>query len=187
VPKAAAAAASPPVSAPAVEKNTPAGVPPQAPPAESPARSSGSHPGWIALVLIALSSSCLAVFLTLAILGAVNQGLSYASQSDMNALQSQVDTLQTQVNSLDQDLAGLRARVDALEVLAARTTELEKMALNLQAEIDKRVSEAQQLKDKVNGIQTSITDVVAQSKAFQDFMDGLKGLVNKINPGGQKP
>jgi cell division protein FtsL len=160
----------------------------ETPPVAPPPAAVGfwARPGWLAVALVGLASSCLAVVLTLAILGLVNRGLSYAAPADVSALQSQIDTLKTRVDSATQDLAGLRARVDQLEELAARTTELERMALDLQAEIDKRVTQAEELKGAVEDVQTKIADVITQSKAFQSFVDGLRDLIN-IFPKGQTP
>jgi hypothetical protein len=161
---------------------------PASEPSESPQppASFWARPGWLAVALVGLTSSCLAVVLTLAILGVTNQGISYASPADVSTLQAQVDTLQTRVDAAAQDLSGLRARVDQLEELAARTTALERMALDLQAEVDKRVTQAEELKGAVEDVQTKIAAVVTQSKAFQSFVDGLRDLVN-IFPKGQTP
>jgi hypothetical protein len=158
----------------------PSAVPPPA------AGNDWARPGWLAVALVGLASSCLAVVLSLAILSLVNRGLSYAAPADVRALQAQIDTLQTRVDSATQDLAGLRARVDQLEELAARTTALERMALDLQAEIDKRVTQAEELKGAVEDVQTKISDVITQSKAFQSFVDGLRDLID-IFPKGQTP
>jgi hypothetical protein len=166
-------------------KNT---EPPASAPPESPRPPAGiwARPGWLAVALVGLASSCLAVVLTLAILGVTNHGLAYASPADVSALQAQVDTLQTRVDAAEQDLSGLRARVDQLEELAARTTALERMALDLQAEVDKRVTQAEELKGAVEDVQNKIAAVVTQSKAFQSFVDGLRNLLN-VFPKGQTP
>jgi chromosome segregation ATPase len=158
-------------------------------PATAAARSESfwARPGWLAVALAGLLSSCLAVVLTLAVLSILNRGLLYASPDDVRTLQAQVDTLQTRVDSSAQDIAGLRTRVDQLEELAARTTQLERMALDLQAEIDKRVAQAEELKGAVTDLQNKITSVVTQSDALKTFFENLRDMLNKLPLGGNIP
>jgi uncharacterized protein YoxC len=144
-----------------------------------------ARPGWWSVILVGLVSSCLGVFLTLAVLGILNHGLVYAAPADVSAVQAQVDNLQTRLDGLEQDVSGLRTRVEKLEELAARTTALENLAANLQSEIDKRVAEAQTLSSAVDDMKTKVAEVVTQSQAFQAFINGLRGLLNQINPGGK--
>lgn len=146
-----------------------------------------ARPGWTALVIAVFLSSCLSVSLTLGVLALINRGLSYASPSDVISLQAQLDTVQARVEAAAQDLSGLRARVEQLEELAARTTALERLAQNLQAEIDKRVSQAEELRTSVEDVQKRIAEVVTQNSAFQDFVTSLRDTLNKIFPGGETP
>lgn len=197
-PEPAGAPAEPPVEPeaavpPAAEQN--AGVVPPVPaehdePVSPPAAAHPAgfwvRPGWLAVALVGLASSCLSVVLTLGILGLINRGLAYAAPADVAAVQAQVDTLQTRLDGVAQDLAGLRARVEQLEELAARTTALERMALDLQGEIDKRVAQAEELQGAVTDMQARVAEMVTQSKAFQIFADGLKELLDKL-PKGLNP
>lgn len=146
------------------------------------------RPGWLALGLAVLLSMVLSAALTLGVLAVANRGLSYASPADVKALRSQVQTLQGRIDAQDQDLAGLRARLDAVEKLAGRTTLLEQAASGLQSELDKRAADLDTLRSTVDSAQKQIEQVVTQSAAFDKFIAGLRGLLQNFQPSGsQKP
>ena len=92
----------------------------------------------------------------------------------------QVEELKAQVDRQETDLNGLRARVDAVEKLAARTTVLEQAASALQSELDKRTADLENLRGLVGEAQKQIAQVVTQSGAFETFVAGLRGVLNQL-------
>jgi hypothetical protein len=163
--------------------------PPPAPqsqfqPQSQPQPSSWAKPGWLALGLAMFLSMCLSVTATLGLLAAVNHGLSYASPADVRALQAQVDTLQGRVDAQEQDLAGLRSRLETVEKLAGRTNALEQAAANIKAELDKRTADLDTLRTALSDAQKQVEQVVTQSKAFEKFISGLSNLMKTLQLDG---
>gem|GEM_PF-5752051 len=147
-----------------------------------------AQPGWLALGMACLLTALLSMILTLGVLAAANGGLVYASPSQVLALQSRLDGLQTRVETQEQDLAGMRSRLDAVEKLAGRTTTLEQAAQTLRSELDKRAAELDTLRGAVEGAQKQLTQMVTQSAAFETFISGMRNLLDSIAlPGGTKP
>ena len=166
------------------EPKAPAALPP-GPAPKAPRQPAAPVRTWIGvsqrgLILAVLLGIMLSVALSLGILAIANQGLSYASRSDAVALNVQVEALQTQVDRQEADLNGLRARVDAVEKLAARTTTLEQAASTLQSELDKRSAELDNLRGLVGDAQQQIAKMVLQSGAFETFVAGLRGVLNQL-------
>jgi len=147
-----------------------------------------ARPGWLALILAILLSVILSTALSLGTLSVMNKSLRYASPSDVLALQAKVDALQTRVDAQEQDIAGMRARLDAVEKLAGRTSALEQMATDLRTQIEKRGVDLQTLQGAVSDAQKQIAQVITQSSAFETFVSGMRSLLDKIPlPGVTKP
>ena len=155
-----------------------------------PAAKSGFwvRPGWLALVLAILFSVILSTTASLGTLYAQNKGLRYASPSEVQALQAKVDALQTRLAAQEKDLAGMRARLDAVEKLAGRTSTLEQAAADLRAQLEKRGVDLDTLKGVVSDAQKQIEQVITRSSAFETFINGMRSLLDKIPlPGVTKP
>lgn len=157
-------------------------------PDENPKTSFGERPGWLALGLAVLLSIILSTALSLGVLAAANHGLLYASPAQVLALQAKLDTLQTRLDTQEQDLAGMRARLEAVEKLAGRTTTLEQAAQTLRSELEKRTADLETLRGVVSAAQKQIEQVVTQSSAFETFISGMRNLLANIPlPGVTKP
>ena len=120
----------------------------------------------------------LAIGLTLGALALVNNGLRYVSPAQLSSVSRQVDGLNTQASILQQDLDGLRTRVDNLEGLSGRVSTVEQTAEKLQSDLDAASMQVEQLNQDVSGLQTDVTELKTVSGKFQNFLDGLRELLN---------
>ncbi len=120
----------------------------------------------------------LAIGLTLGSLALINNGLRYVSPAQLGSVSRQVDGLSTQASILQQDLDGLRTRVDNLEGLSGRVSAVEQSTDQLRGDLNTASAEVEQLNQNVSGLQTEVTDLKNVSDKFQNFLDGLRELLN---------
>jgi competence ComEA-like helix-hairpin-helix protein len=128
--------------------------------------------GFLALVL--------AFVLSLGVLAAINGGLRFVSPADLNALGRKVDGVTTQTQILQQDLDGLRGRVDNLEGLSGRMSTVEGQAKQLRTDLDAASQQVQQINQQMTQVSSDIKDLQSQTGRFQGFLDGLKSLLNQV-------
>lgn len=120
----------------------------------------------------------LAIGLTLGALALINNGLRYVSPAQLSSVSRQVDGLSSQASILQQDLDGLRTRVDNLEGLSGRVSTVEQTAKTLRSDLDAASTQVEQLNQSISGLQTDVTELKSVSDKFQNFLDGLRELLN---------
>lgn len=128
--------------------------------------------GFLALVL--------AFILSLGVLAAINGGLRFVSPAELNALGRKVDGVTTQTQILQQDLDGLRTRVNNLEGLSGRVSSVEGQAKQLRTDLDAASQQIQQINQQMTQVSSDIKDLQTQTGRFQGFLDGLKSLLNQV-------
>ena len=140
---------------------------------------------------MAASSGIIAFFLaiafTLGLLTVVNGGLQYVSPASFNGLQSQVSGLNNQAATLQQDINGLRTRVDNLEGLSGRVDTLEQNNKQLRSDLDSASSQLKNLDQQVNSLAGEVStltgevnDLKTSVGVFQQFINGLRDLLNGL-------
>jgi competence ComEA-like helix-hairpin-helix protein len=120
----------------------------------------------------------LAIGLTLGVLALINNGLRYVSPAQLGSVNRQVDGLSTQASILQQDLDGMRTRVDNLEGLSGRVSTIEQTAEQLRSDLNTAAGQVEQLNQNISGLQTEVTELRNVSDRFQNFLDGLRELLN---------
>ena len=128
--------------------------------------------GFLALVL--------AFALSLGVLAAINGGLQFVSPADLNALGRKVDGVTSQTQILQQDLDGLRGRVNNLEGLSGRVSGVEGQTKQLRSDLDAASQQVQQINQQMTQVSSDIKDLQTQTGRFQGFLDGLKSLLNQV-------
>jgi len=127
--------------------------------------------------LIAASSSfvafILAILLSLGIIGSLNGGLRYASTQQIRDLGHQVETLGLEISTLNQDIEGIRARLDNLESISGRMGELESEILQLSQDMGI-------MDDLVEGMDEQIAEIAENSDRFLLFFNGLGDLLDTL-------
>jgi competence ComEA-like helix-hairpin-helix protein len=125
-------------------------------------------------------SLVLAFVLSLGVLAAINGGLRFVSPADLNALSRKVDGVTSQTQILQQDLDGLRGRVNNLEGLSGRVTSVEGQTKQLRSDLDAASQQVQQINQQMTQVSSDIKSLQTQSGRFQGFLDGLKSLLNQV-------
>ena len=128
--------------------------------------------GFLALVL--------AFVLSLGVLAAINGGLRFVSPADLNALGRKVDGVTSQTQILQQDLDGLRGRVNNLKGLSGRVSSVEGQTKQLRSDLDAASQQLQQINQQMTQVSSDIKDLQTQTGRFQGFLDGLKSLLNQV-------
>jgi competence ComEA-like helix-hairpin-helix protein len=128
--------------------------------------------GFLALVM--------AFILSLGVLAIINGGLRFVSPADLNALGHKVDGVTTQTQLLQQDLDGLRSRVNNLEGLSGRVSTVEGQVKQLRTDLDDASQQVQQINQQLTQVSSDIKDLQTQTGRFQGFLDGLKSLLNQV-------
>jgi hypothetical protein len=133
---------------------------------------------WLSLASGALSF-LLSIAVILGLLYAINGGLRYASSDEYQSQQQQIDGLESQVTALEQDLQSLRTRMDNLEGLSGRVTTVEGRTQQIRDQLDEALGQMDDLNKKVSKLNSQIDDLQVVADRFQNFLDGLRELLNQ--------
>jgi len=171
---------------------------PQTQPAPPEKTAPKVQPDWITrnqavgLVFVGfLLALFLGLLLSLGILAGINRGqLQFAVPAQINELKVQADRLDSRTGAIEQDIQGMRERMDNMEMLGSRVTDIEKDTKQLSSEIQQLASdmenlssEVSSLSDEVNGFGTQIETLQTQGEQFMGFLDGLRALLENLgNP-----
>jgi outer membrane murein-binding lipoprotein Lpp len=172
-------------STPVVEPLVPAPPPPAAPEAPVSAQPSGKGVTRAELYGIAAVSGVLsfilAIFFTLIFLGLINGGLRFVRPDEMRQLASQVSTLDAQSSQLSGDIDSLKSRLAAMESLDGRVTGVEQDARQLRQDVEAVSGTANALGKRIDDLSFQIDALIARTGRFQNFLDGLRDLINNLN------
>lgn len=127
----------------------------------------------LVMTTFSLVTFTLAVLLTLGIIGTLNNGLRYASPTDIQELNNQAKILDSQIGTLQEDFQGFRLRLDNLEGVPAQIGELNNATDQLSADIANTV-------EIVGGMNTQIEELQNSTSSFQVFLDGLAELMGSL-------
>jgi len=130
--------------------------------------------------LVGFLALLLAIALNLGFLAMINGGLRYANPAQVEGLRRQVEGLNSQAEILQQDLGGLRTRVDKLEGLSGRVAEVEKVASQLRGEMDEATASIEQLSTTVAELSTTVEELQARTGRFENFLASLRELLNGL-------
>lgn len=134
----------------------------------------------------------LGLLIGMGVLASINNGqLQFARPSQVNALQAQVDQLESRASVIEQDIQGMRERLDNIEMLGSRVGELEKTAgqlssdlekteVKLRSDVEEITSQVSDLSDEVNGFDARINELQSQGAQFMGFLEGLRALLDNM-------
>jgi len=128
-----------------------------------------------------LVAFALALVISLGILAAINGGrLIFASPSQIRDLNRQVVNQEATLTTLEEDLAGIRERVDNLETVSGRVASLEESV----GALDSSLNEAE---NRISGVETQMEETSAQIQSlqeqngrFENFFNGLSLLLSDL-------
>lgn len=141
---------------------------------EQASRSRG--PGWTLLVSSGVSI-LVAVILTLAVLGGINGSLRFGTASQSRTLQREAAQLAARVETMQQDLTGLRTRVDTLEGLGARMVALEKSQAQLSTDVGAASRAVAGMQAEVGVLQEKASQLDQRTQRFETFLTDLQALL----------
>jgi len=125
-------------------------------------------------VTCSLIASVLAVLLTLGILGTLNNGLRYATTDQAQVMMNQIESINTELNLLNEDLDGFRSRLENLESLSGRVSEIE-------LENEQLSSDMALFSEEIEGIKDQISEFMESANRFQTFLGGLGDLLDNLS------
>jgi competence ComEA-like helix-hairpin-helix protein len=170
-------------------------APPEEEPAprREPALVTRAQALWMAFSagLLALA---LAVALILGLLNAINGGLQFATPAQVADMSRQMEGVNRQAAVLEQDLEGVRTRLDNLERLSGRLEAVEETSVQLQADVEELGTQADALEKRMDDLDqrmddldqemddlvTQVETLQGQTSRFQGFLDGLRTLLGDL-------
>lgn len=134
---------------------------------------------WTTLVS-GMVTALASILLTLAVLGGINGSLKFATGSQYRAIQREAEQLTAQVQTLQQDLNGLRGRVDTLEGLGERTVALEKAQQQLNSDLDAANQQVTAMQTEVAALNEKVTQQEERTQKFETFLQDLQTLLGNL-------
>lgn len=134
-----------------------------------------------------LISLILAIAFTLGILSAVNGGLRFVRPADLASVERQLSGLNSQAEILQNDITGLRDRLNNLEALSGRVTQVEQAAEALQSGLNDTQQSVEtisgqvgELSDGLASIETEVEAIRESTGRFNNFLIGLGELMGTL-------
>ena len=139
---------------------------------------------WVAAG--SLLSLFLAIILSLGILGLTNSGLSYVTDAEGRQqtarLEEELQVLNSQAETMQQDIDGLRTRIDSLERLSGRISTLEENAVTLREDIDLNTAQLQDFETSLEKLSEDTARALEMGAKYESFLEGLKNLLTELMP-----
>lgn len=148
---------------------------------KSPVYITRSQAFWMTAT-VSFFTFILAVALTLSILSAMNNGLRFASTTDVRNVQTEIRDLQSASDTLEGDVEALRTRMDNFETLGGRVATLETSVETLGADLDSVAVDVDTLSEEVTAVSDSVETLREDAGRFQSFLDGLTKLLLGLAP-----
>ncbi len=164
--------------------STPAPAKPAPTPAKTPNYITRGQAFWMSIT-VAFFTFILAVALTLSVLSALNNGLRFASPTQVRDLQTSVRDLQTQSGTINDDLTALRTRMDNFEALGGRVTTLETTLGTVEEDVESISGDIVLLNSDIAAVSESVETIRTDTTRFQVFLDGLSELLLGLSPEGK--
>lgn len=125
------------------------------------------------IIISSVITVLVTILLTLAVLGGINGSLKFATGSQYRAMKLEASQLSAQVDILQQDLDGLRGRVDMLEGLGDRIVVLEKAQQLL-------VDDMEFVSQQVIVMNEKITLQEKRTLRFETFLKDMQILLDSL-------
>lgn len=143
-------------------------------------KASKSHSSlWMILISSGITA-LVAVLLTLAVLGAINGSLRFATSAQVQRMGREADQLSTRVDTFQDDLDGLRGRVDILEDMGERTAALEAAQEQLSSDQETLSQEVTDLQTEITALNEKVTSQEEQTQRFETFLTDLQTILNEL-------
>lgn len=137
------------------------------------------RPGLWPTLAVGLVSILCSVSLSLAILLSINRTLDFGRSAELQALSAQTDALQTELSDAAIELQSLRQRVEVMEGVSGRMTDVENRVSRLQEQNTEALGAVQAMQAQVDA---ALEETRAQSEAINRFQAFLDGLLQLLSP-----
>ncbi len=134
---------------------------------------------WIALGM-SFIALVLAIFFSLGTLVLINGNLQYVNPRQFATLKRQVDGLTAQANIMQGDIDGLRNRIENLESLGGRVSQVENDIEGLQKDVTATSAQVETMTAQVNQLSDQIEALQSQTNRFGNFLEGLSELLSGV-------
>lgn len=122
----------------------------------------------------------IAVLVTLIVLGSINGSLKYSTGTQYLTMQREITQIVTQLDSLQENLTGLRTRLNALEGLGERTAELEITQDELVLGLTDTNDKVADMQAQVSDINEKISHFEERAQRFETFLIDLNTLLDNL-------
>jgi uncharacterized protein (DUF3084 family) len=113
-------------------------------------------------------------------LGGINGSLKFATSAQVQTMQREASQLSAQMDTFQQDLDGLRERVNMLEGLGERTVALETAQQQLAADQKTVSQQVTALQDEIAALNEKVTLQEEQTQRFETFFKDLQTILIKL-------
>lgn len=134
---------------------------------------------WTVLVSNVITA-LVTILLTLLILGAINGSLKFATGAQYRSLLREAEQLAALVSTTQQDVDGLRSRVDTLEGLGERTVALEKIQQQLATDLETATQQVAEMQTQVDSLSAQIEVQEQRTSRFENFLKELQNLLTVL-------
>jgi hypothetical protein len=129
----------------------------------------------------------IAVLVALVVLGSINGSLKYSTGMQYLTMQREITQIATQVDSLQENLNGLRIRINTLEGLGERTAALENTQEQLALDLKDTNEKVADMQAEVSNINEEISHFEERAQRFETFLIDLNTLLdNLFTPQGEQ-
>jgi predicted nucleic acid-binding Zn-ribbon protein len=141
---------------------------------------SKSHGSLRTILISSAITALVTILLTLAVLGGINGSLKFATSAQVQTMQREAGQLSTQIDAFQQDLDGLRGRVDILEGLGDRTAALEAAQEQLADDLETTRGQVNDLQTEIAALNEKVTLQEEQTQRFETFLKDLQTILIKL-------
>jgi hypothetical protein len=141
---------------------------------------SKSHGSLWTILISSAVTALVTILLTLAVLGGINGSLKFATSAQVQTMQREASQLSAQTDTLQQDLDGLRGRVDMLEGLGDRTVALEIAQQQLAADQETASQQVTALQTEIAALNEKVTLQEERTQRFETFLKDLQTMLDNL-------
>ena len=129
-----------------------------------------------------LLASLAAIILTLAILGGINGGLDFATGVEYKSMAQEASHISGDVATLQEDITGLRSRVDTLDGLTDRTMGIEEEQAELAEALNTVTEELTAAQTELDTLEENLSQQDERTLRFEGFLENLQQTLNELFP-----
>lgn len=140
----------------------------------------GRRSGMWAATAIAAASALCAVSLTLLVLLGINGTLDFGRHAAVRQIDGQVLQLQSDLSSTSTELSALRQRLEVLEGLSGRMTEVEGQLGQMQGQVERMDGSLGQIQQQMDELLQQTQAQADRFNRIESFLEGLQQLLGEL-------